>query len=191
MAETDGSRFSDGGNEHGDSGDGRVGGSGVTSGRGGGGRGLECVLRISHPDPQWLYCSSSSVDERRCDAGKRIDGGGTKGKGGGVCGSSAARQLGTSAALGSASRRAPTAEVGGVRSSTVPIRARRRAPRVTGQLASCVPASYVSVACVRSQYPNYRVFKFLLLAPLASPLRLAHSITPESRLPSSHTHLSG
>ena len=64
MAETDGSRFSDGGNEHGDSGDGRVGGSGVTSGRGGGGRGLECVLRISHPDPQWLYCSSSSVDER-------------------------------------------------------------------------------------------------------------------------------
>ena len=97
MAETDGSRFSDGGNEHGDSGDGRVGGSGVTSGRGGGGRGLECVLRISHPDPQWLYCSSSSVDERRCDAGKRIDGGGTKGKGGGVCGSSAARQLGTTA----------------------------------------------------------------------------------------------
>ena len=51
MAETDGRRFGDGGNEHGDSEDGRVGGSGVTSGRGGGGGGLECVLRISHPDP--------------------------------------------------------------------------------------------------------------------------------------------
>ena len=48
MAGTDGRRFGDGGNEHGDSGDGRVGGSGDTSGRGGGGGGLECVLRVAH-----------------------------------------------------------------------------------------------------------------------------------------------